>query len=901
MRPSIERDSNDYLYTVFEHDEDGNSDIYLAKSLDGGETWSSTPIANSVNDESCPSIAVDYSPTLATEMWYIFYEAEEFEFAWSNDGVNWNKEDIGGGLTFWQYMSCPYVTVKDDLVVVVAEKYDNTRDRDTWYILYSLDSFQTGPTGYYFIMWDDWSIYRPRATVMDADEVLVTMVLRNDFNPLDLDYEALLTHGTLLGSVIDDGWGSFSSMSFLDNDDYTNPAVEANNREVIFAMEVFTPFQGPYPTRILFCMWTSNYQDGSTLWNKCLNAPSYLAFHPTKNQRNPMFYRNGTAIYATWVNGTDINYRYSPDGGATWFGEPGTGLPLKVNQVGVGTAHLAWHSPDITLVSGKPAMVWHDTRNGGSIYFNTISDKIWFEIDVDPGYPDIYVREVGDPSWHSPPHSYRWKIGTDHTIETLSSYQVPGGPLLDFCNWSDGNTSNPHTVNVSAVNPNITAFFCCSRSSLTVETSPPGLLVYVNDTQYTSPAIFCCNDSDTFKLFAPSPQPAGPGQGYYFSHWSDGGAQTHNINVTGYITVTAFYDLLVNQPPVANADGPYFGRKNIPVGFSGAGSYDPDGTIVSYEWDFGDGTPHDFGVTVSHTYNMGGVLDVVLNVTDDNGSVSSDNTLAAIGDYSPGAPTVLDAVLAGSILDDVEITWSLSEDDGGVENDVVAYEIYYGTSFDPNGLGYVLLDSVSAGSTSYVHSGGGQGDPNTYFYQVCAVDNWPQMTCAPQQAAKFTRQLGAGMQLLSIPLILSNTNTNDVFRTVDFNRIFYYDAMASPGDNWKVHDTNRPWRNIEKVNRTMALWVDVAVDSQFTIAGLVPSQTLIHLAVGWNLVGFPSFSSTYTVADLMADTGALRVEAYDSLSSPYHLRLPGISEALEAGYGYWILTDSETTWIVDSS
>jgi len=708
-RPSIERDSNDYLYTVFEHDEGGNAEIYLAKSTDGGETWNVTAIANSTGDEACPSIAIDYSTELGMEMYYVFYEADELEFAWSSDGVNWNKEDFGGGLTFWRDISCPYVVVKDDFLVLVAERYDRNNDRDTWYILYTLDSFQS-TTGYYFNMWAGASIYRPRTAIMDSDEIVVTMVLRDDSDPSDPSYEALLTHATLAGGVLDDDWGFFGYVSLVDNEDYTNPAIETNNREVVFSMELFNPTQGPYVTRTLYCMWTSDYQGDSTSWNKCVNTASLLAYDPTKNQRNPMFYRNGSAIYVVWVNGTDINYRYSPDGGTTWLGEPVTGLPLKVNQLGVGTANLAWHSPDITLVGGKPAVVWHDTRDNGSIYFNMISDKVWYEIDVEPRYPDIYVREVGDPTWHSPPHSYRWKIGTNHTIETLSSYQVPGGPLLDFCNWSDGNTSNPHTITVPEYDPNITAYFCCPVSSLIVETSPPGLLVVVDDTPYTSPTIFCCTDSDVFELYAPSPQPAGPGQGYYFSHWSDGGAQMHNIAVFGHITLMVFFDLLTNQPPIANAGGPYFGRKNFPVNLTGIISYDPDGSIESYEWDFGDGTPHAFGMNVSHTYKVGGVLDVLLNVTDNNGSVSSDTATAAISDYAPGEPGPVDAVLAGATLGDVELSWTLSADDGEIEDDILAYEVYYGTDYDPGGAGYLLLDTLPPGSTSYVHVGRGHGD-----------------------------------------------------------------------------------------------------------------------------------------------------------------------------------------------
>jgi PKD repeat protein len=53
--------------------------------------------------------------------------------------------------------------------------------------------------------------------------------------------------------------------------------------------------------------------------------------------------------------------------------------------------------------------------------------------------------------------------------------------------------------------------------------------------------------------------------------------------------------------------------------FNGSGSYDPDGTIVLYEWDFdGDGTTDATGVTASYHFAVGDHT-VTLTVTDDYG------------------------------------------------------------------------------------------------------------------------------------------------------------------------------------------------------------------------------------------------------------------------------------------
>jgi len=47
-------------------------------------------------------------------------------------------------------------------------------------------------------------------------------------------------------------------------------------------------------------------------------------------------------------------------------------------------------------------------------------------------------------------------------------------------------------------------------------------------------------------------------------------------------------------------------------------SYDPDGKIISYKWDFGDGC-YGSGQIVVHTYAEPGVYTVILNVTDSEG------------------------------------------------------------------------------------------------------------------------------------------------------------------------------------------------------------------------------------------------------------------------------------------
>ncbi|HDS59849.1 MAG TPA: PKD domain-containing protein [Thermoplasmatales archaeon] len=83
---------------------------------------------------------------------------------------------------------------------------------------------------------------------------------------------------------------------------------------------------------------------------------------------------------------------------------------------------------------------------------------------------------------------------------------------------------------------------------------------------------------------------------------------------------------VANVPPVADAGGDRI-VNNPSVAFNASASYDPDGSITSYYWEFGDGGTAT-GKTCKHTYGDDGIYHVTLNVTDDDGA--SNETVARI-------------------------------------------------------------------------------------------------------------------------------------------------------------------------------------------------------------------------------------------------------------------------------
>ncbi|WP_444994933.1 PKD domain-containing protein [Aliikangiella sp. IMCC44359] len=87
-----------------------------------------------------------------------------------------------------------------------------------------------------------------------------------------------------------------------------------------------------------------------------------------------------------------------------------------------------------------------------------------------------------------------------------------------------------------------------------------------------------------------------------------------------------------DTPPIANANGPYTGTVEQPITLSSEGSYDPNGKIRSWLWEFGDGSSgiHQLEKNPTHTYKEAGVYHIRLTVTDNDGEKSTATTTAEI-------------------------------------------------------------------------------------------------------------------------------------------------------------------------------------------------------------------------------------------------------------------------------
>ncbi len=152
--------------------------------------------------------------------------------------------------------------------------------------------------------------------------------------------------------------------------------------------------------------------------------------------------------------------------------------------------------------------------------------------------------------------------------------------------------------------------------------------------QFYNVGQYCCDPSGE-DGYAP-----GPGDHTCAPHDADYSSQDWKLNLSELLRLIQFYNVGAyhedpngedgfapgqdtNRPPVATvAMVPQSGDAPLNVSFDATGSSDPDGAIVAWNWDFGDGASGT-GAVLSHTYVAPGVYAVVLTVTDDLGATGS--------------------------------------------------------------------------------------------------------------------------------------------------------------------------------------------------------------------------------------------------------------------------------------
>lgn len=114
--------------------------------------------------------------------------------------------------------------------------------------------------------------------------------------------------------------------------------------------------------------------------------------------------------------------------------------------------------------------------------------------------------------------------------------------------------------------------------------------------------------------------------GAYFVRLTISDASGRSSSTTQTVTVAAGA-----VPTASFTFGPTPVRPNIAVNFNGTSSVaTPGRTIVSYRWEYGDGSPMESGAQVAHAFAAVGIYTVTLTVTDDVGRTHTTNRTVTV-------------------------------------------------------------------------------------------------------------------------------------------------------------------------------------------------------------------------------------------------------------------------------
>ena len=171
---------------------------------------------------------------------------------------------------------------------------------------------------------------------------------------------------------------------------------------------------------------------------------------------------------------------------------------------------------------------------------------------------------------------------------------------------------------------------------------------------------------------------------------------------------------IINQVPLASLSAaPTTGNAPLTVSFNGSASSDPDGSIVAYSWNFGDGAAAS-GSATSHVYSTPGTYTARLTVTDNQGASGAKTVSIQVNSSAPTVPSSPSALSATAISRyQINLTWT----DNSANEDGFKIERCAGATCG----NFKQVATVGANAASYSNSGLKRN--TTYRYRIRAYNS----------------------------------------------------------------------------------------------------------------------------------------------------------------------------------
>ncbi|EAR26059.1 hypothetical protein A20C1_09269 [marine actinobacterium PHSC20C1] len=280
-------------------------------------------------------------------------------------------------------------------------------------------------------------------------------------------------------------------------------------------------------------------------------------------------------------------------------------------------------------------------RNNGTLLFGTststiattqsLNDGLWHHVVATQGSSGLRLYVDGAlaaTSSANPSQTFSgyWRLGGDNTggasssnffngdLDEFAIYQTVLSPSDVSAHYLLGTANEAPVAAFTHSESNLVASFDASTSS-----DPDG----------------------TIEAYAWNFGDGSAGTGAVVNHtYASAGTYSVVVTVTDNkgATSTATASVTVTAPNVAPTAAFSSEVSENLVAFDAAASSDPDGTIISYAWSFGDGATGD-GITPSHAYAAAGDYTVTLTVTDNQGATGA--VTRVVSALAPPVVTVL--------------------------------------------------------------------------------------------------------------------------------------------------------------------------------------------------------------------------------------------------------------------